>query len=115
MSRDPRLYLDDILDAISAIQRYIDDYDYMSFVEDKKTQDAVVRNLEVIGEAVNHLPETVRSLANDIEWRKISDLRNILIHQYFGISVPIIWDIVMNKLEPLRSACEKIFEHLKHD
>jgi uncharacterized protein with HEPN domain len=49
MSRDPRLYLDDILDAISAIQRYIDDYDYMSFVEDKKTQDAVVRNLEVIG------------------------------------------------------------------
>ena len=66
---------------------------------DRKTQDAVVRNLEVFGEAAGRLPESVRATAPEIEWRKIVGLRNILAHEYFSVSLPVAWDVVQNKLE----------------
>ena len=110
MPRDPRLYLDDVLEAIGNIREYTTGLDYADFARDKKTQDAVVRNLEVIGEAANRLPETLCAAASEIEWRKIVGLRNILIHEYFGISLPVVWDIVQNKLEPLEKACRKLLE-----
>ncbi len=115
MPRDPRLYLDDIIDAASSIQEYTKGYSYEGFVKDKRTQDAVVRNLEIIGEAAGRLPRSLRSHAESIEWRKIIDLRNILIHEYFGVSIPIIWDIVQNKLKPLQVACEKILDRIQND
>jgi uncharacterized protein with HEPN domain len=110
MYRDPRLYLDDILEAIALIREYILSMDYESFVRDRKTQDAVARNLVIIGEAAGRLPENVKHAASMIEWRKIVGLRNILIHQYFGISLPLVWDVVHNKLGPLESACRKLLE-----
>lgn len=70
MHRDPRLYLDDILEAIAHIREYTASINYEVFVRDRKTQDAVVRNLEIIGEAAGRLPETVKERAGDIEWRK---------------------------------------------
>ena len=73
-----------------------------------KTQDAVVRNLEVIGEAASRLPDSTRSAAGGIEWRKIIGLRNILAHEYFGISLPVIWDLTQKKLDPLAKACSKL-------
>ena len=110
MRRDPRLYLDDILDAITQIQEYISGVDYDKFTQDRKTQDAVVRNLEIIGEAAGRLPESIKAGAADIEWRKIVGLRNILAHEYFGVSLPVVWDIVQNKLGPLEIACRKLLK-----
>lgn len=110
MPRDFRLYLDDILEAISQIRAYTESMDYDAFMRDRKTQDAVVRNLEVIGEAAGCLPESVQTGAEDIEWRKIVGMRNILAHEYFGVSLPIVWDIVQNKLSPLDAACRKLLE-----
>ena len=112
MLRDYRLYLDDILDAIKQINEYIAGYDKEAFSKDRKTLDAVIRNLEIIGEAAGHLPEDIRNITPHMEWRKIVGLRNILIHEYFGINVHIIWDVITNKLEPLRVACLTIMEHL---
>ena len=86
MHRDHRLYLDDILEAISKIREYTTGLDYSAFVEDSKTQDAVVRNLEIIGEAAGRLPEPIRLASPEIEWCKIVGLRNILAHEYFGVS-----------------------------
>ncbi|OGQ95063.1 MAG: hypothetical protein A2521_00525 [Deltaproteobacteria bacterium RIFOXYD12_FULL_57_12] len=60
---------------------------------------------EIIGEAAGHLPEEVRAAAPDIEWRKIVGLRNVLTHEYFGVTLPMIWDIVQNKVVPLEIAC----------
>ncbi len=90
MHRDPRLYLDDILEAVARILEYTSSMDYETFSRDIKTQDAVVRNLEIIGEAAARLPESITQTAHEIEWRKIVGLRNILTHEYFGVSLPII-------------------------
>ncbi|MDQ1240369.1 MAG: hypothetical protein QG577_2555 [Thermodesulfobacteriota bacterium] len=110
MPRDFRLYLDDILEAINQIQTYIAGFDELAFAADRKTQDAVIRNLEIIGEAARNLPATVQEKAQEIEWRKIKGLRNVLIHEYFGINLPILWDVVQNKLGPLEKVCRKLLE-----
>jgi len=108
MSRNHRLYLDDIIEAVARIQEYTAGRDEKTFGTDLKTQDAVVRNLEVIGEAAGKLPDEIRQAAANIEWRKIRDLRNILIHEYFGINLPIIWDLLQTKLDALDRACRKL-------
>jgi len=105
MSRDYRLYIDDIIEAIRRIMEFTKSMDFETFKEDIKTQDAVVRNLEIIGEASGRLPEEVRQAAQEIEWRKVVGIRNVLAHGYFGISLPIIWDVVQNKLDDLSNAC----------
>ena len=83
-----------MLEAIKQIHIYVEGYDQESFASDRKTQDAVIRNLEIIGEAARNLPEEIKGFAPEAEWRKITGLRNILIHEYFGISIPILWDII---------------------
>jgi len=110
MHRDPRLYMDDILDAIAQIQQYTALMDYEAFAGDRKTQDAVVRNLEIIGEAADRLPDSSKTSAPEIEWRKIVGLRNILVHEYFGVSLPVVWDVVQNKLRALEIVCRRLLK-----
>jgi len=110
MRRDFRVYLDDILEAIHQIRTYLADQDEEAFTEDRKTQDAVIRNLEIIGEAAGNLPERIQKGEPEIDWRKITGLRNILIHEYFGINLPIVWDVVQNKLGPLETVCRRLLE-----
>ena len=71
-------------------------------------QDGVVRNLEIIGEAVKNIPEDIKRNNPDVEWRKIAGLRDILVHAYFGIDVEVVWDIVKNKVPELKEKIEKI-------
>jgi len=113
MPRDFRLYLDDILEAVTWIREYTTGLDQNGLAGDRKTLDAVVRNLEIIGEAARNLPDEWKGGASRIEWRKIVALRNLLAHAYFGISIPIVWDIVQNKLGPLEEACKKILNSLE--
>ena len=112
MPRDYRLYLDDILESINKIFAYVQDMDFESFAADAKTVDAVARNLEIIGEAAKNIPERTRKKSgiSEKEWIKISGLRNLLAHEYFGINLTVVWDIVQNKLQPLKSACEKMMD-----
>ncbi len=110
MPRDYRLYLDDILEAAALIRSYIGGLEFESFKTDRKTFDAVVRNLEVIGEAARALPGDVKRKAPEIEWRKIIALRNVLIHQYFGISPAIVWEVASQKIPGLERACKRLLE-----
>lgn len=108
MRRDFGLYLDDILEAIHQIRTYLADQDEEAFTKDRKTQDAVIRNLEIIGEAAGKLPSQIQKDEPEIDWRKITGLRNILIHEYFGINLPIVWDVVQHKLDSLETVCRRL-------
>lgn len=108
MPRDYKVYVDDIIQAIEKIKRFTAGLDRETFSQDEKTFDAVVRNLEVIGEAVKKLPEEVRNRYPSVEWKKIAGLRDILVHEYFGIDIEIVWDILQKKLAPLEIQMRQI-------
>jgi uncharacterized protein with HEPN domain len=110
MPGDHRLCLDDILEAIGRIRRHVGQMDFAASKTDEKTVDAVIRNLEVIGEAARNVPEPLRQGCPETEWCKIVALRNILIHDYFGINLEIIWDIVQHKLDDLEATCRRLLE-----
>ena len=101
MHRGHKLYLEDILTSINKIQNYIGDTSYEALLVDEMKLDAIVRNFEIIGEAASHIPAEIRDKYPFVEWRKISDLRNVLAHEYFGINYKIMWDIIKNKLPKL--------------
>jgi uncharacterized protein with HEPN domain len=108
MPRDSSACFEDILDAIGAIRDYTQSLTREAFGRDRKTVDAVLRNLEVIGEAVKQVPADVRSAHPDVEWQKIAGLRDILIHAYFGVDLDIVWDVVSNKLPVLERRIREI-------
>lgn len=108
--RLPELLLEDILEAITKIQDYTKDMSLNSFGEDEKTIDAVVRNLEIIGEAANKLPLQFKESNTSIEWYKIIGLRNRVIHEYFGVDYGIIWHIVQNNLPELKIKLEALLK-----
>jgi uncharacterized protein with HEPN domain len=110
MPRDPRIYVADILDATQSIRSYTEGMDFVAFAKSSITFDAVVRNLEVIGEAAGRIPGELTARAPEVEWRKIIALRNVLAHEYFGIHTKIVWDVIVDKLKPLDQACRKILE-----
>jgi len=112
MPRDYRAYFRDILEAIRKIKRYTENINFEEFADNELIQDGVVRNLEIIGEAVKNIPEDVKRDNPDVEWRKIAELRDILIHAYFGIDVEVVWDIVKNKVPKLKEKIENILSKL---
>ena len=97
------LLIEDIREAIEKIERYVAGLNHDAFVKDDKTIDSVVRNLEIIGEAANRIPESVRAQYAGIEWRKLVGLRNRIVHDYFSIDVEIVWEIVQKDLPVFRS------------
>lgn len=110
MSRDFRLYLDDILECCDRVLEYTEGYSYEQFAGDSKTVDAVVRNLEIIGEAVKGLPAEVIERAPEIEWKLIARFRANVIHRYFGIRLPIVWNVIENEVALLRPAVVRLLE-----
>lgn len=110
MSREWRLYLEDIRDACRKVRDYPGGMSREAFLADTLTYDAVVRNLEIVGEAVRHIPAEVLDQMPGIEWRRVSDMRNILAHAYFGIDDDILWDVIRNHAPAALSAVERFLD-----
>src|SRR4030065_1105099 len=104
MQREHDLFLKDILLAIRKIENYTEKLTYEEFLKDELRQDGVVKNLEVIGEAVKNIPQDIKNKKPEIEWKKIAGLRDILTHEYFGINFEIVWDVIMKKIPDLKKA-----------
>lgn len=102
MPRDYKLYLEDILVSAERVARYLERVSYEDFITDEMLLDAVLFNLEVVGEAAKHVPENIRVNYPSIEWRSISGLRDIIVHEYFRLNLRIIWDTIQNELPALR-------------
>ena len=110
--RDIRLFLTDVLKAIQKIDSYTDKMTYNEFIEDEKTKDAVLRNLEVIGEAVKNIPDDIKGSYSEIDWKGAAGMRDKLIPEYFGVSFLVVWETVKNDLPILKHGIEIILKEV---
>lgn len=108
MSRDSYLYLEDILEAGSRVERYIAGFDYEQFRGDTKTQDAVIRQFLIIGESIKCLPSDWKAKEPEINWRAIAGFRDILSHAYFAVEESIVWDSATKHLPDVVIACRRL-------
>lgn len=108
--RSPELLVADMLEAIAKIERYVGALTDRQFLEDERTSDAVVRNLEIIGEAASRLPDAYRSTAAQVPWHQVVGLRHRIVHEYFGIDLQLVWVIIHTDLPKLREALRDLAE-----
>jgi uncharacterized protein with HEPN domain len=111
--RDYGDYLQDILDSILEVEDFTKGMDLESFGKDRKTINAVVRSLEVMGEAAKHIPEGLRKKYPKIPWKRMAGTRDKLIHEYTGVDIDIVWEVVEKELPPLIPAVRTALAELK--
>jgi uncharacterized protein with HEPN domain len=100
--RNWQVRIDDILEAIEKIERYTHNFDFTAWQNDDKTIDAVIRNIEIIGEASSHLPIEIQEQYEDVPWGMMKGIRNILAHEYFGVDLEILWKTIKEDLPNLK-------------
>ncbi len=111
MKKDPRVYLARILECIERIQRFTVGGE-APFLGEDLIQDAVIRNFEIIGEAAKRVPAEYREAHPAIPWRSLTAFRDVLIHQYEGVSLPEVWRVVVNELPGLHAAIRRVLPPL---
>ena len=101
-------YLADILNAIIEVDEFINGMTFDTFVEDRKTINAVIRSLEVLGEATKHIPSQFRNKHPEIPWSKMAGMRDVLIHDYMGVDLMTVWKVAKERLPEIRPMAEKL-------
>ncbi len=115
MTRDYSDYITDILNSIDEIDEFIGDIEYEIFSTDKKTINAVIRSLEVIGEAATKIPRDIRERWPEIPWKRMAGMRNKLIHEYFGVDLEIVWEVCTDEIPPLKPSIERLLKEMAND
>jgi uncharacterized protein with HEPN domain len=113
--RPYKLFLEDIVGSIQKIHKYIQEVSFEDFQDDSLTVDAVLRNLEIIGEASRNIPPEIRSGYPNIPWGRMMGLRNIVSHEYFGIDLSIIWQIITVNLPETKPLIEEMIQDNKEN
>jgi len=108
--RDYRIYLKDIVAAMESIEEFIAGMDFEQFQADDKTASAVMRKLEIIGEAVKQIPSEVREENSQVPWREMAGMRDKLIHFYFGVDYSLVWRAITERLPEIRRDIQRILQ-----
>ena len=114
MEKDYRDYIQDILDSIDEIYVFIGQMSREEFLNDRKTVKAVLRNLEIVGEAAKKIPPPLRDKYPDIPWKKMAGLRDKLIHEYFGVDLEIIWQLIKEELPGILHPIQEMLRDLNN-
>jgi len=110
INRDITDFMLDIRDSIHDVRDFVKDITYEEFIEDRKTVNAVIRSLEIIGEATKKIPPTVRLNYPLVPWREVAGMRDKLIHEYFGVDLSMIWETIQHDFTDLENAVEDFFQ-----
>jgi uncharacterized protein with HEPN domain len=102
MKKDPRIFIEHILESIESIEEYTKGIDKDGFLSSRMTQDAVIRRIEIIGEAVKSISDEVKEKYSDIPWKRIAGMRDILIHEYFGVDPDLTWKVAKEDIQNLK-------------
>ena len=113
MPRDYKVFLDDILEAAKKVLEYTAGFSEEQFYADRKTVEAVIWNLQIIGEATKNIPQEIRSEYPDLPWRDMEGLRDIIVRQYFGIKLDVIWKIIRDDVPLLEKQAREILEQIE--
>jgi len=111
--RDEIVFFEDIIDCINKIIEYTENTTEIEFRENTEKQDAVIRRIEIIGEAVKSISRDTRNKSPRIPWREIAGMRDIVVHEYFGVSIDMIWRVAVNEIPELKKDIEQIISGLK--
>jgi len=111
--RDYTDYIKDIINSIDEIEEFTANMIFKSFVEDKKTVNAIIRSLEVLGEAAKKLPEEIRKKYPDVPWKRMAGMRDKLIHEYSGVDLEIIWKTIKEDIPSLEHSIKKMLKNLE--
>lgn len=111
--RDYKLYLKDILEAMEAIEKFVEKMDFEEFKRDDKTSSAVVKKFEIIGEATKRIPEEIKQKYPEIQWKEMAGMRDKLVHFYFGINYNLVWQTIKNRIPQVKLLIHKILDELE--
>jgi len=103
MKKDINIFLEHILESINLIEEYVRDKKKSDFLQSKQLQDSIMRRIEIIGEAIKNIPDDFKEKNNKIPWKQITGMRDILIHQYFGIDLNLTWEVIEKDLPKLKT------------
>lgn len=105
-----KIRLNHILEAITEIERYLNDADFNTFLDNSMMRFACIKQMEIVGEASNHISEAVKNQFSEIEWSQIVGMRNVFVHEYFGVDTRLVWEIIKNDLPEFKKKVNAIIE-----